>query len=139
MIAKLKRLFITIDYELDPLNKMKGLKQERKFVQEYIEEFHLFLIKTSYVEAYKEKFSHYINGLRPSIQEELSLVQINSIKEAYQFSLKVEEKLNKKYDNKNNGRGCSGRSGRQFMEAEMMIRRKRKRLVVVVRTRRKII
>ena len=36
-----------------------------------------------------------------------------SIEEAYQFALKVEEKLNKKYDNKNSGRGCSGKSGGQ--------------------------
>ena len=35
-----------------------------------------------------------------------------SIEEAYQFALKVEEKLNKKYDNKNSGRGHGGRSGR---------------------------
>ena len=56
----------------------------------------------------KDKVAHYISGLRSSIQEELSLVQIMIIEEAYQFSLKVEEKLNKKYDNKNNGRGCSG-------------------------------
>ena len=34
-----------------------------------------------------------------------------SIEEAYQFSLKVEEKLNKKYDNKKSGRGRDGRSG----------------------------
>ena len=34
-----------------------------------------------------------------------------SIEEAYRFSLKVEEKLNKKYDNKKNGRGHGGRSG----------------------------
>ena len=33
------------------------------------------------------------------------LVRVTSIEEAYQFSLKVEEKLNKKYDNKNSGRG----------------------------------
>ena len=38
------------------------------------------------------------------------MVQIMSIDEAYQFALKVEEKLNKKYDNKNSGRGCGGRS-----------------------------
>ena len=35
-----------------------------------------------------------------------------SIEEAYQFALKVEEKLNK-YDNKNSVRGRSGRSGKR--------------------------
>ena len=75
-----------------------------------MEEFYRVLIRTGHAKADKEKVVCYINGLRPSIQEELSLVRITSIKEAYQFSLKIEEKLNKKYDNKNNGRGCGGRS-----------------------------
>ena len=48
----------------------------------------------------KKKVVGYINGLRLSIQEELSLVRITSIEEAYQFALKIEEKSNKKYDNK---------------------------------------
>ena len=39
------------------------------------------------------------------------MVRIMSIEEAYQFALKVEEKLNKKYDNKNYRRGGGGRSG----------------------------
>ena len=36
---------------------------------------------------------------------------MNSIEEAYQFSLKVEEKLNKKFESRQNGRGRGGRSG----------------------------
>ena len=38
---------------------------------------------------------------------------MNNIKEAYQFSLRVEEKLNKKYDYKNSGRVHGGRSSRR--------------------------
>ena len=111
MVAKLKCKFIPIDYELDMLKKMQGLKQAGKSVQEYTEEFYQVLIRTGHAEADKEKVARYINGLRPSIQEELSLVRIMSIEEAYQFALKVEEKLNKKYDHKNSGRGRGGRSG----------------------------
>ena len=114
MVAKLKRKFIPIDYELDMLKKMQGLKQAGKSVQEYTEEFYQVLIRTGHAEADKEKVARYINGLRPSIQEELSLVRIMSIEEAYQFALKVEEKLNKKYDHKNSGRGRGGRSGGRF-------------------------
>ena len=57
--------------------------------------------------------AHYLNGLRPSIQDKMSPVWMNSIKEAYQFFLRVEEKLRKKFDNKNSGRGHGGRFGRQ--------------------------
>ena len=74
MVAKMKQKFIPIDYELDMLKKMQGLKQAGKSVQEYIEEFYQVLIRTGHAEADKEKVARYINGLRPSIQEELSLV-----------------------------------------------------------------
>ena len=39
MIAKLKWKFIPIDYKLDLLKKMQGLKQVEKSIQEFIEEF----------------------------------------------------------------------------------------------------
>ena len=38
---------------------------------------------------------------------------MNSIEEAYQFSLRFEEKLSKKFDNKNSGRGRGGIYGGQ--------------------------
>ena len=63
MVAKLKRKFIPIDYELDMLKKMQGLKQVGKFIQE----FYRVLIKTDHAEADKEKVSCYINGLRTRI------------------------------------------------------------------------
>ena len=78
MIAKLKWKFILVDYELDLLKKMQGLNQAGKSIQEYTEEFYQVLIRKGHVEVGKEKFTHYINGLRLSIQEE----QITSIEEA---------------------------------------------------------
>ena len=96
-----------MDYELDLLKKMQGLKQAGKSIQE----FYRVLIRPAHAEANKEKVVCYLNGLRPSIQFGLSLVQMNSIEEAYQFFLRFEEKLSKKFDNKNSGRGRGGRSG----------------------------
>ncbi len=101
-----------MDYVLDLLKKMQGLKPVEKFVQEYTEEIYKVLIKTHHAKANKEKVAHYLNGLRSSIQEKLSLVWMNNIEEVYQFFLKVDEKLSKKFDNKNSGRGKSGRFGR---------------------------
>ena len=74
MVAKLKQKFIHVDYKLDMLKKMQGLKQAGKSIQEYTEEFYRVLIRTSHAKADKEKVACYINGLRLSIQEELSLV-----------------------------------------------------------------
>ena len=67
MVDKLKKQFIHVDYELDLFKKMQGLKQARKFVQEYTEEFYRFLIRVGHAEANKEKVSRYLSGLRPSI------------------------------------------------------------------------
>ena len=67
MIVKLKWKFIPIDYELDMLKKMQGLKQARKSIQEYMEEFYWVLIRIDHVEDDKKKVFHYINELRPSI------------------------------------------------------------------------
>ena len=74
MISKLKREIITIDYELDLLKKMQRLKQARKYVQEYTKYFYQVFIRNNHVEVDKEKVAYYINGLKLSIEEELSLV-----------------------------------------------------------------
>ena len=63
--------------------KMQGLKKVRKSIQEYTKEFYRLLIRVGHAEANKEKVSHYLSGLRPSIQEELSLVRMTSVEEAY--------------------------------------------------------
>ena len=81
--SKLKQKFIPIDYALDMLKKMQGLKQAGKFIQEYTEEFYRVLIRTDHAEVDKKKVAYYINGLRPSIQKEPSLVRIMSIEEEY--------------------------------------------------------
>lgn len=51
MMEKMKRQFVPIDYELDLLKKMQGLKQGAKTVKEYTEEFHRILISTKHAEA----------------------------------------------------------------------------------------
>lgn len=59
--------FIPIDSELHLLNKMQGLKQAGRFVQEYTKDFNWVIIRTSHVEADKEKVDRYLNGLSLSI------------------------------------------------------------------------
>ena len=63
-----------MDFELDLLKKMQGFKQERKSVQEYIEEFYQVLIRVKHAKDNKEKVTYYLNGLRPRIWDELGLV-----------------------------------------------------------------
>ena len=47
--------------------------------------------------------ARYVNGLKLSIQDELSMHCVNSMEEAYQLALKVEEKQNRKYFQRNRG------------------------------------
>ena len=44
-----------------------------------------------------EKTTRYINGLRMEIQDAINMVSPKTMEEAYQCSLKVEEKLLRKY------------------------------------------
>ena len=99
-----------MDYDLDLLKKMQGLKQAIKSVQEHNKDFYQILIITDHAKVDKEKVTRYLNGLKSSIQDEINMVQMTSIEEVYHFSLRVEEKMRKKFDNKNSGRGSGGRS-----------------------------
>ena len=83
MVDKMKKQFIPVDYELDLFKKMQGLKQAGRSVQEYTEDFYQLLIRAGHAEENKEKVARYLSGLRPSIQEELCLVRMTSVEEAY--------------------------------------------------------
>jgi hypothetical protein len=52
----------------------------------------------------EEKFARYINGLRYEVQDELSMMSVRNMEDAYQFSLKAEEKLAKKQNQRGRGK-----------------------------------
>jgi uncharacterized protein YjbK len=62
-------------------------------VKEYTEEFYKLNIRTRQREKDDEKVSRYINGLRYEIQDEISMMTMRTMEDAYQIALKVEEKL----------------------------------------------
>jgi hypothetical protein len=63
MVEKMKKQFIPMDYELDQLKKLQGLRQGNRSVKEYIEDFHKVIIRIGHIEANKEKVARYLNGL----------------------------------------------------------------------------
>ena len=65
-------------------------------VKEYTEEFYRLNIRIGQRERDEEKVSRYINGLRYEIQDELSMMSVRTVEDAYQFTLKEEEKLARK-------------------------------------------
>ena len=74
-------------------------------VKDYIEEFYRLDIRYGHVDVEIEKVARYLNGLRSRIQDEMSFVKVDSVEEAYQYALKVEEILTKRYEQRQRGRG----------------------------------
>jgi hypothetical protein len=52
-------------------------------VKEYTEEFYRLNIRTRQREKDDEKFSRYINGLRYEIQDEISMMTVRTMEDAY--------------------------------------------------------
>jgi hypothetical protein len=72
---------------------MKNLRQKLMIVKEYTEEFYRLNIKAGHCESNDEKVARYMNGLRYEIQDEMNMMTIQMVEDAYQMALKVEEKL----------------------------------------------
>lgn len=67
-------------------------------MQDYTNEFYKLSMYIENHENNEKMASRYVNGLKLSIQDELSMHHVNSMEEAYQLALKVEEKKNKQYN-----------------------------------------
>jgi hypothetical protein len=96
MIAKMKAKFIPRDYQITLFRRMQNLRQKLMTVKEYTEEFYRLNIRAGHRESDDEKVARYLNGLRYDIQDELSMLTIRTVEDAYQLALKAEEKLSRK-------------------------------------------
>eukprot|EP00253_Pinus_taeda_P008110 PITA_08110 len=103
MVSNLKAKFLPKDYHLNLFKQMQNLKQKGMSVKEYTEEFYRLNIRTGHVEDDLEKVARYINGLRYDIQDEISLLSLKTVEDAYQAALKAEEKLLHKQNQRNRG------------------------------------
>jgi hypothetical protein len=93
MVAKMKEKFIPKDYQITLFQRMQNLRQKMMSVKEYTEEFYKLNIRESHRESDDEKVSRYMNGLRYDIQDEMSMMIIQTVEDAYQMALKAEENL----------------------------------------------
>jgi hypothetical protein len=96
MIAKMKEKFIPRDYQITLFRRMQNLRQKLMMVKEYTEEFYRLNIRVGHRESDDEKVARYLNGLRYDIQDELSMLTIRTVEDAYQLALKAEENLSRK-------------------------------------------
>ena len=83
---------------------MKNMRKRSLTVREYTEDFYKVNIRASYTEDSYEKVARYMNGIKLEIQDELSVLSQNTVEEAYQCALKLEEKLSRG-DNSGKGKG----------------------------------
>jgi hypothetical protein len=61
-------------------------------------------IRAGHRENDEEKTARYINGLRYEIQDEISMMTVRTVEDAYQVALKAEEKLARKKSQRNRGK-----------------------------------
>ena len=69
-------------------------------VREFTKEFYKLNIISRHIEDTPERVARYVNSLRFDVQDELRLLSLRSIEEAYQVALKVEVKLMRKQSQK---------------------------------------
>ena len=73
------------------------------FVKDYIEELYKLTIRSRHRELSKEEVAQYVNGLRFNIQNEVGMLKIEFVEDAYQYALKVEDKLKRKSQTNSKG------------------------------------
>ena len=90
------------------------MRQKDMDVHSYTEELQNLCLRSKVVEDENIRLARYLNGLRWSIQEDMSLVTPKIVHKCYQMALKVEEKGKRKQDHtsKNRGRGRDSRGHR---------------------------
>eukprot|EP00253_Pinus_taeda_P030575 PITA_30575 len=113
MVAKLKGRFLPRDYQIALHRQVQNLRQRGMTVKEYTEEFYRVNLQAGYTEDTAERTARYVNGLRMEILDEISILSPNNTEEAYQSTIKAEEKLNRR-QNSRRGRGSTRGRGQSY-------------------------
>jgi hypothetical protein len=96
MVAKLKDKFIPKYYQINMFKNLQNSRNKGLTIKEYTEEFYKLNIRARQREKYVEKVARYINGLRYEFQDEINMIKVRTVEDAYQIALKEEEKLARK-------------------------------------------
>ena len=90
MKKKLCEQFLPFNYTQSLYKDLHNLKQEGS-VEEYIEAFHQLVERVDLNESEEQMVARYLSGLKPSIQDVLSLQSLWNVSEAYNRALLVEK------------------------------------------------
>ena len=88
MITLVKEAYVLEDHKIQLHRKRQNLRKKEMHVSSYIEEFHRVSMNYYLVEPESAKLARYIQGLRLSIQDELSLCTPTIFQKCYQFPSK---------------------------------------------------
>jgi hypothetical protein len=72
-------------------------------VEELTNDFYHFSIHVDHQETNEKLDTIYVNCFKVSIQDEFSMCRVRNVEEAYQLALKVKEKQNQQFDQRNRG------------------------------------
>ena len=96
MLRNIKSHFMPKHYQLNLIRQLQNLRQKTMTIKDYTENFFRPSIRAGHTQGGLERVARYINGLRYDIQDELSLLNLKIVGDAYQVASKVEEKLLRK-------------------------------------------
>jgi hypothetical protein len=109
---KLQEICFPLDYDKTLFHIFHKLKKSLSTVEELTNDFYHVSIQVDHQENDEQLDARYVNYLKFSIQDELSMHRVCSMEEAYQLSLKAKENLNQQFSQRNRGarRGTSSTS-----------------------------
>ena len=110
MVTKMKAKFIPKYYQINLFQRMHNLRQKGMTLKEHTEEFYHINIRVGHRQSDDEQIVRYLNGLRYDVQDEMSMVAVRNVEDAYQIAMKEEEKLARKQGQR--GRGRSQNKGK---------------------------
>ena len=77
MVSKIKEKYLPEDHEVKLHKQGQSLKKKDLYVATYIEEFQKLALRSRVQEAESVNVARYLNGLKWTIQEELSLFSLH--------------------------------------------------------------
>ncbi|GKA13938.1 transposon ty3-I gag-pol polyprotein [Tanacetum coccineum] len=95
MERELRRRFLPPNHDQILFNLLQNCAQGNRSVEVYTAEFHRLSSRNDLSETESQQVTRYINGLRPEIQDRISLVPVYTLDDAYNLAIRAENQLAK--------------------------------------------
>ena len=105
MVSNIRDKFLHMDYQQNLCRQVHNLRQKNVPMHEYTEDFFRMSLRLGIKDPEYQHVARYVNGLNYAIQDEMSTHYFRTMDEAYQVSLKVEDKAERKVRQKFRGKG----------------------------------